>query len=169
MNSFDGALRRYATPTTAVLSVVVGVTGTILFFHLAKGATETIHEWLGMAFALAAILHVVRHRVSFAQLLKQTHMRVMAAVLALGVASFVVLAPAKPPGNPMIRLALAAHQAPIAQLAPAIGNTPDQVLARLRRAGIDGRPEDSLASLAAAHGMEPMKMIALALPPERVP
>lgn len=168
MTTFDGALRRYATPATTVVSVVVAVTGIILFFHLAKEPAETIHEWLGMTFAAVAALHVIRHRGSFVQVLKQSHTRLMAAAMAIGVIAFVLLAPSKPPGNPMIRLALAAQQAPISQLAPVIGNSPEQVLARLERAGIHALPHDTLVGLASTHQMDPVKVIGLALPPQQV-
>lgn len=169
MNYFDSGLRRYATQATAVLSVVVGITGVILFFHLAKDPVEAIHEWLGMGFAVVAILHVIRHRGSFALMLRQRQLHVLAAITALGVAAFVALVPPKPPGNPMVRLARAAEQAPISQLAPVMGSRTEDVLARLRQAGINAEPGDSLAALAASHHVESVKLIALALPPSKRP
>jgi hypothetical protein len=168
MNCIDSALRRYATPGTAVLSVVVGITGVILFFHLAKGPVLTIHEWLGLVFIMVAVLHAARHRGSFAQMLRLPLIQVLAGVTALGIAAFALLAPAKPPGNPLIRLALAAQQAPIAQLAPAIGSSTEDILARLRQAGINAGPEDSLATLAASHHADSTRLIALALPPANI-
>ncbi|EME69647.1 hypothetical protein H261_12506 [Paramagnetospirillum caucaseum] len=165
MTCFETALRRYATPGTAILSVVVGITGVILFFHLAKGPVEAIHEWLGMAFAAVAVLHVVRHRGSFAQMLRQRHMQVLAGVTVLGIAAFVALVPPKPPGNPLIRLARAAERAPIAQLAPVIGSSTDEVLARLKRAGITAEPGDTVATLASVHHRQPGELFASILPP----
>lgn len=166
MKCIDGALRRFATPTTAVLSVVVAVTGVILFFHLAKEPAETIHEWLGMVFAVAALFHVVRHRASFAQLLKQRHMQVLTATTAIGVAAFVALVPPKPPGNPMIRVALAAQHASIAQLAPVVGSNTADILERLERAGFNAAPGDTVAVLASAHHANPVEIFAILLPPQ---
>lgn len=164
MTCFETALRRYSTPGTAILSVVVGVTGVILFFRLAKGAAETIHEWLGMAFIAMAILHVVRHRGAFAQMLKQRHMQILAGTAALGVAAFVALAPPKP-GNPMIRLARAAERAPISQLAPVIGNSAEEVLAKLGQAGIKAHAHDTLAVLASANHTETARLVSIILQP----
>lgn len=166
MTCFETALRRYSTPGTAILSVVVGVTGVILFFHLAKGAAETIHEWLGMAFIILAVLHVIRHRGSFAQMLKQRHTQILAGAAALGIAAFVALAPPKP-GNPMIRLARAAERAPISQLAPVIGSSAEEVLAKLGQAGIKATPHDTLAVLASINHKQPADLIAMILPPQR--
>lgn len=167
MTVFETALRRYSTPGTAILSVVVGVTGVILFFHLAKGAAETIHEWLGVAFILVAVLHVIRHRGSFAQMLKQRHMQILTGATALGLAAFVALAPPKPPGNPMIRLAKAAEHAPLSQLAPVIGSSAGEVLARLRQSGINAESGDTLAVLASTHHKQPAELIAMILPPQK--
>ncbi len=165
MKCLDSALRRYATPGTAVLSVAVGVTGVILFFRLTKGAVEAIHEWLGMAFAALAILHVIRHRGSFAQMLRQPSLHILAGAIAMGVAAFIALAPPRPPGNPLIRLARAMERAPIFQLAPAIGSNTNAVLARLRQAGISAEPGDTLAVLASFHHRQPGELFSTILPP----
>jgi hypothetical protein len=166
MTCFETALRRYSTPGTAILSVVVGVTGVILFFHLAKGAAETIHEWLGMAFIVLAALHVVRHRGSFAQMLKQRHTQILAGAVALGIAAFVALVPPKP-GNPMIRLARAAERAPISQLAPVIGSNAEDVLAKLGQAGITAHAHDTLAGLASANHTETARLVSVIMQPHQ--
>ncbi|WP_041042682.1 DUF4405 domain-containing protein [Paramagnetospirillum magnetotacticum] len=168
MSRFEAALRRWATPGTAVLSVVVGITGVILFFHLAKGPVEAIHEWLGLGFAVLAILHAIRHRGSFIQMLRQRPMRLLTGATTLGVAAFLVMAPSKPSGNPMVGLARAAEQAPISHLAPVLGSRTEDILARLRQAGVNARPEDSLAALAASHHTDSVRLIALALPPAKI-
>lgn len=167
MTCFETALRRYSTPGTAILSVVVGITGVILFFHLAKEPAETIHEWLGMAFIAVAVLHVVRHRGSFAQMLRQRHMQVMAGVTALGIAAFIALVPPKPSANPAARLARAAERAPISQLAPVIGSSTEEVIERLRLAGIPAAPGDHVAALASAGHRRPVEILGIILPRER--
>jgi hypothetical protein len=167
MTFFDTALRRYATQGTAILSVVVGITGVILFFHLAKGPVEAVHEWLGMAFAVVASLHAIRHRGSLAQMLRQRQPQLLAGAIALGVVAFVALAPPKPSGNPMARLAQAAGQASIAQLAPVMGSRTEDILARLRQAGVNADAGDSLAMLAANHHVDSLRLIAVALPPPK--
>lgn len=166
MTCFETWLRRYSTPGTAILSVVVGVTGAILFFRLAKGPAEAIHEWLGMAFIAVAILHAIRHRGSFAQMLRQRHMRILAGATAFGIAAFVALVPPKPPGNPLVRLARAAERAPISQLAPVVGSSTAEVLSRLKLRGINAGPGDTLAALASANRRQPGDLVAMILPPQ---
>ena len=39
-------LRAWATPLTIGSSLIVTITGLIMFFHLSPGLTRTAHEWL---------------------------------------------------------------------------------------------------------------------------
>ena len=160
----DGILRKHITNLTAALSLVVGVTGILLFFHLAKGPVEPLHEWLGMIFIAAAVFHVIRHRNSFANLLRQPRTHLLFGLVALGVAAFVVALPANPPANPFRQMATAAQRAPISQLAPVLGLSEHEVLARLKAAGItapDAR--QSLYALASAHHTDPTRLMVIAL------
>ncbi|HTH17950.1 MAG TPA: DUF4405 domain-containing protein [Magnetospirillum sp.] len=156
--SLDGLLRRYATQATTALAVVVGVTGVMMFFHLAKSEVEAMHEWLGMGFAVVATLHAVRHRAGVANMLTQTRMRALLAAAALTAAAFLVLAPAKQ-GNPFRQATDRMLQAPIAQVAPVLGIPAAELAARL------GTEDTSLsmAAIAKAKGMAPPHVLATAL------
>jgi len=163
-NQFDDLLRRHITTITTALWLVAAVTGVILFFHLARGSIETIHEWVGMLFITAAVLHVVRHRASFANLLRQPRTHLLFAAVAAGIATFVLALPAERPGNPMHQLAQAAEKAPLAHLAPVLGINDQTLLNRLRAGGIAvNDPVLSLADIAAAHHVETSRLLALAL------
>ena len=61
-SSADSLLKKYSTPLTAATAIVVCVTGVMMFFHLYKGEVQAMHEWLGMGFVVAAVLHLLRHR-----------------------------------------------------------------------------------------------------------
>ena len=54
-------IRAYATPLATGAGLVVGVTGLMMFFHLAEGAVKELHEWLGVVAVAAVLLHVVRN------------------------------------------------------------------------------------------------------------
>jgi hypothetical protein len=72
--SMASALHRYATHVVAALIVVVGVTGTMMFYRLYKSSVQELHAWLGMAFLLAIVLHVTRNRRQLVPLLSHTRM-----------------------------------------------------------------------------------------------
>lgn len=167
---FDSVLRRYVTQSTSAVGLIVGITGLMLFFHLARGPVESAHEWLGLLFVVIALLHVVRHRRSFAVMLRERRQQVLFAVAALGFAAF-LLAPSNGP-NPRHRLIDLAMEAPLARLAPVVGIVPEEAERRLTAAGIAvPNTEQSLAGIAAFNHVEPGQLLGLVLsaPPEPHP
>lgn len=156
--SMDTWLRRYATQATAALSVVVGLTGVMMFFHLYKGEVEALHEWLGMAFVAVAAAHVVRHRHGFAAMLTQTRMRVLLGVAAVAAAAFIVAAPPKG-ANPFRQSAQVVMQAPLKDLAPLVGVPADALAARLGAADTS----QSIDAIARAQGTDPVRLMGAAL------
>ena len=126
----DPLLRKYATHLTATLSLVVGVTGVMMFYHLYKGKIQGMHEWFGMAFLAAFLLHIVRNRRQFLTLFKQNTMRVLLGVAAIVSLSFLLLAgPEKI--SPSKGLATALVRAPISGVAGALGVTVNQAVTRI--------------------------------------
>lgn len=50
--------RNFVTPFLAFIFVPVGISGVLMFFHLADGFTEVLHEVLGVTFLLFVFFHV---------------------------------------------------------------------------------------------------------------
>jgi len=168
---FDGWLRRYVTQITTAIGVVVGITGLTLFFHLARGQVETLHEWLGVLFVVVAGLHVLRHRRAFVQMLHERR-QVALFGLAAVVSAVVLLVPGDGhEGRPSHRLARLAFDAPLVRVAPLAGIEAEEATRRLTAAGIAvAHPGQSLSGIAAANHAEPERLLALVLgeaPPPR--
>ena len=49
----------FVSPFLFSIFLAVGVTGTLLFFHVKNGPIVVIHEWLGMAFVVAGLIHIL--------------------------------------------------------------------------------------------------------------
>lgn len=162
----DGWLRRYVTQTTTAVGLVVGVSGGLLFFDLAKRQVHSMHEWLGMAFLAIAVLHVVRHRGSFAAMLRQPRQHVLLALTGFAMLAFVGASFTAPTGggNPVHQLADRALDAPLVALAPVLGLGPDEAQRRLAAAGVAvDSPAQSLATLAAANHTDPRRLLGVVL------
>lgn len=157
-NAFDTSLRKYATQTTTALSVVVGVTGVMMFFDVAKHQVEGMHEWLGMAFAAVAILHVLRHRAAFMAMLGQPRMRVLFAAAAVAAALFVILTPPRQ-GNPMRDASRLLTSAPLEEVAPLLDISADELAARLHTQGTG----QSMEAIAQARGVSPVRLLGEAM------
>jgi hypothetical protein len=154
---------RYATASTIGLFLIVGVTGVLMFFHVAPGPLKAAHEWLSLLFVVAAVVHVVRNGKAFTKLLRapSTWIVIGGAVLA---SALFFLAPGDGGSNPMRALAQSAQRAPISALAPVLGVSSDELLARLRQNGIQA--DDARLSadeIAAKQGLEPQRVLSAML------
>lgn len=159
----DGLLKQYATQLAAVLAVVVGVTGVMMFFRLYKGEVESMHEWLGLGFVAAVALHVLRHRRPFARMAGQLPMQVLLAATVMVVTAFLMFSPPKQ-GNPFKQVSEAAMRAPVRDLAPVLGIPVEVVLRRLDEAGAGAAaPDASIETLAATSGVDRTKLLQAAL------
>ncbi|MBF0323599.1 MAG: DUF4405 domain-containing protein [Alphaproteobacteria bacterium] len=155
-------LNLYSTPITVALFAVAVVTGVPIFFHIGDRFLKGAHEWLSLAFVAAVLLHLARHWRGFAVLIKQRRTHVLLVAGGLAMAAFV--APAVTGsgrgGNPMMALAGKMVEAPLVQLAPALGVEASVLVQRLEAGGISqADPAWSAAAIAAANG-KPVQHVA---------
>ena len=54
-------LLKLSTPAAAGAFLVVGVTGVMMFFHLAQEQVEEMHQWFGVVMVTAVLLHLARN------------------------------------------------------------------------------------------------------------
>ena len=155
----DPALKRYATHLTATLSFVVGVSGTMMFFHLFKGKVQAMHEWFGMAFLLAFLAHMLRNRRPFLALFSHTRIQAFLGIATLSALAFLLLAPPERI-NPSKSLASTLLRAPLSSLAPALGIPVEQAVSRVIAAGGTGASADSsIETVASRVPVDAMKLL----------
>jgi len=173
MNDF---LRTYATPISFVTFLGCALTGLLLFFGVRGGELGDVHEWLGVAFVVALILHLARNGRGVMAMLTSPRAKLVTGIITVVVAGFVLFAIPfggsgyghgqghgqgfHGGGQVMSRIA----QVPIAQLAPALGLSSEEAVARLKRAGVPVEgPQDSLSHLARDHDQRLPQMLNLLL------
>jgi hypothetical protein len=167
----DSFLRNYATPLSFVTFLAAGVTGVMLFLGIGSRELGDLHEWLGLVFVAAMILHFVRNWRGVLAMLSAV--RAKAIVTGLGAMAAVLIALYGFGGNGgghgggpqriMSRLA----SAPIAKLAPALGMSSDQAIARLKSGGVAvAGPGQSLAEIADKQNVELPRLLNLVLTEE---
>lgn len=164
----DSWLKKYSTPLAGALALVICITGVMMFYGVFKGEVQAMHEWLGMAFVVAVVLHLVRHRRPVVHLMTQQRTLVLIGLTALISASFIVLAPAKE-GNPVRQVVSSVMRAPISDLAPVLGISTEEAVARLTQAGArEPAAAKSIEVLARESGVNPMKLVAAVTAPPKV-
>ncbi|AUX22287.1 hypothetical protein SOCEGT47_027880 [Sorangium cellulosum] len=89
--------RNWVTPFLALIFVSVGSSGVLMFFHLADGFTEVLHEVLGLTFVLFAFLHVVINWRSMRNYFGKTNFVIAAVAVAISSAGLIVLERAQLP------------------------------------------------------------------------
>lgn len=169
-------LRKVATPLSFITFLGVGITGILMMFRF-RGPLGEVHEWLGLAFIVALLLHLVRNGRGVLAMLKTPTSKTIVGVI--GVVSAVAIFFALPSGSGyghgyghgqgfghggggivMHRVS----QSPIASMAPALGLSSDTAIAKLRSGGVEvDSPQETLADISRDHGQPIPRLFALLL------
>ena len=165
-SSADSLLKKYSTPLTAATAIVVCVTGVMIFFHLYKGEVQAMHEWLGMGFVVAAILHLLRHRRPLGLMMKQGRTHILLVLTLVISLAFLYPSGEGQSGSPIRPMVSAFMRAPIKDLAPVVGVTTAELTARFTEAGVaQVDATDTIETLAKANETDPMKLLSAAMTP----
>ncbi|MCB9734471.1 MAG: DUF4405 domain-containing protein [Deltaproteobacteria bacterium] len=78
-------IRRFATALTTVSFLGVGLTGLLMTFELAGHSLNGVHTVLGVAFVVAAVLHVVKNGKALMKLVAKRPVQVFAGLTAAAV------------------------------------------------------------------------------------
>lgn len=163
----DTWLKKYSTPLTATTAIVACITGVMMFFNFFKGDVKAMHEWLGMAFVVATVLHLVRHRRPLTFMMKQGRTLVLLVMTLLVSAAFLYPG-AEKQSNPIRPMINAVLRAPIKDLAPVLKISGDEMMARLEDAGVkSAAPADSIEQLAKSTGTEPFQLLNAVMNPPK--
>ncbi len=145
-------LRQIATPITIGAFLLMAVTGVLIFFHKAVGLNKPAHEWLSWAFLLGVGLHVVTNFKPFQIYLKKPlALGIIGVFAAILTASFFLGGEKEGKGGrpPFDAISSTIQAAPISQVAPIVGKTPDQLVSELKAKGFNvTTTEQTLASVA---------------------
>ena len=163
-------LTTHATTMTTALFAITATTGVMMFFHLLTPYVKDLHEWLSLALLAPIAFHIYRNRAPLAGYIKRGALRAPIGVAAAAAAAFLLPAIVSPhaPGDPARRLAMALPHARVADLAPLVRKTPEELTALLASAGMPGAaPDRTLADIAHAAGKtgrDAVRVVASALP-----
>lgn len=145
-------LRRYATPLSLVTGLAIALTGIMMFFGV-RGEMSELHEWLGWAFVVALLMHIVRNWRALLGMMKPARSKVLIGALTVAMAALIIThlpdgQGGAHRGGPWMALNRVAD-APISASAPALGLSSDEVIARLKAKGITvTNPQQSLSEIA---------------------
>ncbi len=132
-------LRKWATPLMISTSIVVTITGIMLFFHFGGRVSHVAHEWIGWLMAFAIVAHIALNWKSFKIYWKKPLALVIIGLgIALTLLSFAPDGGEREGGDPrraMMQIMHGLEDAPIASLAQASGKSEQDVETIFSEAG----------------------------------
>jgi hypothetical protein len=159
-------LFRFGTPFTAGLFLVSAVSGAALYVHAAPGVFHEMHEVLSMVLLAPVAVHLWRNWKALANYVRRPPMAValVLSLAAAGIFAYEGLSGSGGGGNPAIALVRQAQQAPLSALGPVLKLDEAAAAQRLAAAGLPApQPGETLATLAARSGREPMEVLSALL------
>ena len=160
-------LQRYATPAITGLFLVSLVSGIALFVGLGQGLFHEMHEILSVALVVPFGLHVWKNWRPLTGYLGRAPMTVALALSAVAAVAFAVAGASegRAGGPPQFAFAAEVLTHTVAEVAPVVDATPEELVARLTAAGftVTGTDE-SLSDIAAASGQDQFALVAALMP-----
>ncbi len=151
--------RGFTTPMIGILSLVVGISGVLLFFHIGHKLLGTMHEWLAMAFVVAILIHVYTNWSGFKRHFKNPLAWVIAAAILTTSTGFVLGSAGE---SPVKFLVHTITKVEVSRLAPLLDVPEDKLIRDLRDAGLPiVGGGDSLQLTAQRKEMESMQAVAI--------
>lgn len=154
--------RKIVTPLTGALSLVIGISGAMLFFHFEEGLVKGVHEWLGMAFVVAMLVHLAMNWKAFKQ-----HFRKPAAWVGTGAvtaisAMFLVSSLTQPNESPVRSIIHSIETTAISDLAPVFKVSETEMSQRFVQAGVEIKSgQETIQELASNSGVDPRRLISV--------
>jgi hypothetical protein len=157
----DSLPRKVITPIIGALSLVIGISGVMLFFHLEEGLVKGVHEWLGMAFIMVMLAHLALNWRTFKQYFTKPAAWVGASVVSAITVMFLTASLSMPHENPMRSVIHSVETTAISDLAPVLKITPAEIEQRLSQAGVTVESDsETLEELAGKSGIDSRGLIA---------
>ena len=85
--------REFATSLTALMFLVIGITGVMMYFHILDKYTKQMHEILGLVFVAAVLAHVFVHFRSMKQYFSKKIFLSISAITLIVASAFILNAP----------------------------------------------------------------------------
>lgn len=146
-----GIPRNVLSALLSVVFVVVSVTGVMMYFKMRMFSIQTLHIWLGFAFALVGCLHLFKNWQGFCFYFKKRS-TLVSVLLGVSVTLAFILIPLINPQtkspSPKNQLFSVMMQAPLSKVAAFMDKDADQMLKALAHKQIVASYRQSVAEIA---------------------
>lgn len=153
-------LRDVATSLTTIVFFIVGLSGVMLYFKLFDSQVKELHEILGLAFVVAAVLHVF---VNWKAMKNYFSKKIFISfVIVLALISGVFISNNLSAGeNPKGLVLKSMIEAPINSSLQVLNVDYDKAMNKLKNGNITNVDGNSILAIAKANKTSPFKIIAI--------
>ncbi len=152
--------RSMATPLTIVSSIAVLISGVMMFFHIGDQYVKALHEWIGMAFVLFTVWHLLINWKPFKKHLKSKLLWVFFLFTIVASSAFVYNAGQPRQRFDMRKMMGKIESAPLSTVAPVFNLSKDRVIASLAEHDIKiDNLNSSVLDIAKSTGKKPPEIV----------
>ncbi|MCU7844091.1 MAG: DUF4405 domain-containing protein [Candidatus Thiodiazotropha sp. (ex Monitilora ramsayi)] len=151
--------RKWSTPIIIGSGTFVAISGVLMFLGV-HNPIELAHEWIGLAFAFAIILHILNHWPAFKNYFTQRHAVSIVGAVAIATSVFIGSSMTQAGSNLMMSMIRSYESSPLTEVAPLLDEPADGVMARFEAAGFTVEDTDmSIAQIATANNADPKALM----------
>ncbi len=150
-------LKESATSLTALIFLVVGITGVMMYFHILDKYTEALHENLGLAFVVVAVLHVFYNWSSMKRYFPKKLFHVFSVIVLVVSLAFIVSV--KEGENPKKTIIHSTLKAPLAVSSALFGKDVAEVIEVLKVHNLQVSKGSSLDEIAKENKISPFEIV----------
>jgi membrane protease YdiL (CAAX protease family) len=150
-------IKVWATSLTALVFLVVGISGVMLFFHLGEQYVKNLHEYLGVLFVFAAFFHLFFNWKPMKRYFTKRAFQIGLVGTILVSALFVLNSSSSHSSKGALANLLL--QAPLQTSSSVFHTDAKSAIESLKSANIDAREQDTIVSIAKRNQISPMEVV----------
>ncbi|PLY06124.1 MAG: hypothetical protein C0625_10865 [Arcobacter sp.] len=155
-----GTIRDIATSFTTTIFLVIGISGTMMFFHFYDSSVKELHEILGLVFVGAALFHVIMNWKSMKNYFSKKIFISATIIIAL-VSGIFISQNLNKGDNPKGLLMEKVLNAPISDSFKLLNGNYDEAIKKLASQNIITLDNKTISAIAKANKTSPFKIVAI--------
>ncbi|MBU0632704.1 DUF4405 domain-containing protein [bacterium] len=149
--------REFATSVTALLFVVMGISGVMMFFHLSDRYVKEMHEILGLVFVIGVFLHIFFNFKSMQKYFNKTIFKILSAIVI--VVSMLFVFNVKEGQDPKRTIIESVFNASLQNYSTVLGMSIDDVKDKLDKRGFKVDIKDTIQEISTKNHISPFEVV----------
>lgn len=152
--------REIATSFTTLIFLVIAISGVMMFFHFNDMLVKSLHEILGLAFVVVAVLHVFVNWKSMKTYFSKK-VFISASLITLAISSVFIYQSSNNGDNPKVVMMQKVLNAPTAESFKLLNGDYENAIAKLKEKNIKVLENKTIRSIAKANETSPFRIVAI--------